>query len=406
MSTKNSKKKTTSNLASILKASENIDKSLSEQKSILFSDIEQKNTCPVDYLYHLSPIIDEQLLTNENFLKIQEIAEVFDENITSFFGFETRLHGSNKNSDYLLAISSKNGEKEALLNIFENKSLPEEYLRKEEWSNLQRFTQKWNDKNSPINKNVLGVWFEFDTSIISSDVTTPNIFLQVKKIRIDNNEDLKNISWVLKEAIPLLIGNSLPKESEKNIIAALKKLPPGTSLVHVGTMLSRKENGIRLVINRITPEQIIPYLKSIGWEDNADDLTSLLEELSKHTTRLILHINIGPKIDGRIGLECSFDKDRYHEESGWKSLLDFLEKKKLCLPEKKRSLLGFIGADFEDGATQDNDFEYVPSVLLKDFSHSKVLTRYISHIKLLYLDGKIEVKAYPGVRLIGKRIKE
>jgi len=217
---------------------------------------------------------------------------------------------------------------------------------------------------------VLGLWFEFDTSSYSSEMPIPNIFLQIKKLRIDTPEDIKKLSWITHIALPLLTGQHLSKKVEKGLIHSIQQLPEGASVIHVGTMLKREVSGVRIVINRIKPDQVIPYLKSLGWSDGTEELSLLLEELENYVSRMILHINVGEDVDSRIGLECSFSKDQYHQETGWPNFLNYLTEKKLCLPEKKSALLNFLGAE-QENTNQDFDPEsYVPSVMIPDNNFS------------------------------------
>ncbi|MDG6218969.1 MAG: hypothetical protein QCI00_05975, partial [Candidatus Thermoplasmatota archaeon] len=275
-------------------------------KAIMFEDYPTRELQPSDYLFSIEPHIPKELISPENFAEIKNIAQQLTGNLTSFFGFESRLTSKNAKSDYLIAVSSSKGEREALLNIIKTGRLPNKFLNNQEWGNVGVFTEKWADPSSILFNNILGLWLEFDTSNMSYNSEIPNVFLQIRKTRIDTKEDQQKFKFITKQALPLLTGHSLPKKIEENLIKAVKKIPEGTSLIHVGVMLSRQINGIRIVINRIKPEQIMPYLQSIGWKDKNDELSKTINEISKYTSRLILHITVGDKIDSKIGIECSF----------------------------------------------------------------------------------------------------
>jgi len=150
------------------------------------------------------------------------------------------------------------------------------------------------------------------------------------------------------------------------------------------------------------PNQIIPYLNSIGWSDDTNGLSTLLDELEKYVTRIVLHISVGEKIDNKIGIECSFYPDLYNQETRWSDFLAFLTEKGLCLSEKKSALLGFPGVEQED---MNNDFDlktYMTAVKIPDNNFSSALVRYISHVKLSYEPNyPLEAKVYSGVRLFG-----
>jgi len=360
-----------------------------------------KDLSPLEYLNTTSHNIPDNIISSENLSQIRKLAGLFSKGTTSFFGFETRLGSTDASSDYLFAVSSKNMERDALMRFLKYE-IPDDLKNKSEWRNLFNFTMKWSDSESDIYKNVLGLWLEFDTAKLSENYEIPNVFLQIRKTRIDNYEDEQKFKWVILQALPLLTGESLPKKIEENLINALKKLPKETSLIHVGTMLSRKAYGVRIVINRIKPEQIIPYLKSIGYNSETSELNQTINEISKYSSRLILHINIGEKIDSKVGIECSFAEDKYHLQNEWKNLFDYLEKKGLCIREKREALLDFPGVAKEN----DDEFNLETYMVAPKIDHNKyssALVRYLSHIKIVYKPNEgFEAKAYPGVRLFGK----
>jgi hypothetical protein len=171
-----------------------------------------------------------------------------------------------------------------------------------------------------------------------------------------------------------------------------------------GVMLSRSTSGVRLIITRICPTKIIPYLTALGWSDNNKEVSTLLKELEEQVTRLVLHINITETgIDPKIGLECSFSPDLYHLETRWSAFFDYLVKKKVCLPEKKEALLQFSGVQQENPRYDFNLTSYKAAARLSDNDFSSALVRYISHIKFISKpNSPLEAKAYSGVRLFGR----
>lgn len=376
-----------------------------QQISKMFNDFEELN--PYDYLSLIEAHIPDKLISTKNYTEIKNLANLFKNNITSFFGFETKLTSKENKLDYLIAISSKKGERESLLELLETNNLPESIMKLDEWKNIYNFTKNWANPESILYNNILGIWFEFDASSFFDGVLVPNIFLQTRKIRADSSMEIKKIEWITKNAIPLLTGKHVSKTIEKRFIEAIQNLPEGTALIHFGTMISRANMGIRIVINRIKSKQIIPYLNSIGWKDPTDELSKIINELDKFVSRIILHITIGENVSQKIGLECSFSKDKYHMETEWLKLLEYLINKNLCTPEKKHALLNFIGIN-NDEVNHDVDISsYIPSVLIKNNPYKNILVRFISHIKIVYQPNKlIETKAYPGIRLLGKPTEE
>jgi hypothetical protein len=142
-------------------------------------------------------------------------------------------------------------------------------------------------------------------------------------------------------------------------------------------------------------------LNALGWSDEENNFRPLLTDLEWRADRFVLSYDVTTNgIGPRIGLECSFEENRYHEETRWEALFDYLVKKRMCLPQKRDALLEYPGVehpdDFSGGIMKP--FISISQHLEDIFSGS--LVRYISHVKVVYRPGQIlEAKAYPAVRL-------
>jgi hypothetical protein len=353
------------------------------------------------YLSSVESYISEELISSQNYTEIKKLASYFNGHISSFFGFETRLNNYNGQSDYLFAVSSQREERDKLADLFTNGKLPQSFRTKKEWQNIEKFVTTWANPHSVLYKNILGLWFEFDIVDDLTHVPIPCVFVHTVPLSINNSESTRECTWLTHFALPLLIGQQLSQNVERNAMEAIQRLPEGVSVFQVGVMLSRATSGIRLVLNKIKPTQIIPYLKTLGWSDNDDRLLSLIEELEHYVTSIVLHINIGEKgVDSKIGLECSFYPRLYNFETKWSVFLNYLVKNGLCRPEKKNALLHFPGVEREDMNDDFNLKSYVTNARIPDNDFSSALVRYISHIKLVYMPNQPpEAKVYSGVRL-------
>jgi len=357
----------------------------------------------VDYLHSVESHIPKELVSSKNFTEIRDLANHFTGNLTSYFGFESRMSDPSARTDYMLAISSKRGEREKLAKLFKNRNLPEEFLKTSEWQHIGKFVNAWANPNSVVNKRILSLWFEFDTSDELSKVPIPSIFLHTKPLRADSLDDFNKCKSITRDIIPILTGKSVPKKVEECFLKCLKNLPEGALLLDVGLMLSRPETDmLRLVLNRMKPDQIIPYLKKIGWTDENNRLFKLIEELKKYVTRIVLQINIGEKVDSKIGIECRFFPDLYNKETGWIDFLDYLAEKGLCIQKKRSAFLQFPNS-LHDRTNQEFSIDsYMPSVKFQEKPRANALVGYISHVKINYKPNTpLEAKGYLGVRLFG-----
>jgi len=347
--------------------------------------------------------ISEDFISSENFIEMQKLASCFSGSITSFFGFESHLNSTKAHADYLFAVSSMRGERDALAKLIREKTLPKEFIDKPEWQNTCKFVLEWANQDSILYQKVLGMWFEFDMVENSSQTPIPCIFLHTIPLRITAEEDKEKINWLTKRALPLITGKKIPEKIEQNLFQAIQQLPKNALVMDAGVMLSRLSSGVRLIIAKIHPNQIIPYLTTIGWSEENEQLPFLLKDLEQQVSRIVLHITITESgIDKKIGLECSFAPDKYHLETRWQSFFNYLVKKGLCLPEKKDALLQFIGVEQDDTTRDFNTTIFKPTVKIENNEFSSALVRYISHIKLVYESNHVlYAKVYPGVRLFG-----
>jgi len=373
------------------------------ETNIMRRDLPLKYSHAVDYLHSVESHIPKELVSSKNFTEIRDLANHFTGNLTSYFGFESRMSDPSARTDYMLAISSKRGEREKLAKLFKNRNLPEEFLKTSEWQHIGKFVNAWANPNSVVNKRILSLWFEFDTSDELSKVPIPSIFLHTKPLRADSLDDFNKCKSITRDIIPILTGKSVPKKVEECFLKCLKNLPEGALLLDVGLMLSRPETDmLRLVLNRMKPDQIIPYLKKIGWTDENNRLFKLIEELKKYVTRIVLQINIGEKVDSKIGIECRFFPDLYNKETGWIDFLDYLAEKGLCIQKIRSEFLQFPNS-LHDRTNQEFSIDsYMPSVKFQEKPRANALVGYISHVKINYKPNTpLEAKGYLGVRLFG-----
>lgn len=372
-----------------------------EDQTRMQKNLPIKSILSSNYLYKAEPFISS-LISPEKFKDILSVAKHFPGNLTSFLGFEIHLGDIRQRADWAFAVSGAGDDRIVFENLFKQKNFPSPLLQQPEWKQIALFTEAWNNESSFLKKKVKCFWLEFDMPDKQSDIIIPSAFFGPEKIPGDIPVDLEiQFSWLVNTALPLLRGKHLSKKLKEQILSCIQNIPKGAMLFQVGTMLSRSTNDVRLYINKIHPKRIIPYLNTLGWEDKDNQLQALVNDIETKSERFVLSYDVTTDgIGPRIGIECSFEDNRYHEEPRWEPLFDYLVEKGLCLSEKRDALLRYPGVEHPDDFSGGMMKPFVSVSQHLDDIFSGSLVRYISHVKIVYIPGRsMEAKAYPAVRL-------
>jgi hypothetical protein len=371
-----------------------------EEQTRMFKHLPLKSIHASDYLCQAESYLTN-LIAVDKFQEILSIAKNFPGNVTSFLGFEIHLEDTKQRADWAFAVSGEGSDREVLANLIKNGQLPQQLLQQPEWRRIAEFSEAWADQTSMLQKHIKCFWLEFDMPETLPTIFIPSVFFGPEKLPegIASNES-SQYQWLLDTALPLLRGQQLSKKVQHHVMNCIKKIPVGASLFQVGTMLSRSSNDVRLYINRIHPKEIIPYLKVLSWSDETGEFQSLIDNLQDKADRFVLSFDVNETgIGPRLGIEFSFASIRYHQETRWKKVFDYLVEKGMCLPEKRDALLGYSGVEYTDISSSIMKPLTSASRHIDDLLSSK-LVRYISHIKIVHHPGRaLEAKAYPAVRL-------
>lgn len=319
-----------------------------------------------NYWQYIIPYVDHQLVSPQSLSQIIDLSKVLP--AFSYGGFESRLGGKQSRVDF----SARYFSSRAL------KKLPN-YSQREL---LKDFYQEWTKIESPLHQKVTDIWLEFDADEQSFQILIPGIFLTL------NKQTTEYLPTLTQQALRLL-ARPIPSKLEANLKLCVKYLPKGASFLHIGVMLSRPHQAIRLDVAGLAFNQLLDYLKEIGWVDRTNRLRSLIADLSNFADHIHLAFDIGDTIFPRIGLEC-FLKQQPKHEPRWQLLLDYLVKQGLCTQAKRNALLSWSGFSQIKSNHEDN--------CLLSNKGINILGRSISHIKIVEQPNfPLEAKAYLAI---------
>ncbi|WP_375472237.1 hypothetical protein [uncultured Nostoc sp.] len=231
------------------------------------------------------------------------------------------------------------------------------------------------------------IHLEFDLDEERSQVPLPCIFLQF------NRETFIDVQNLIKMTTRLLNSRASPL-LESNLRRCADSLPTGATISHLGAILSRQANAVRVNVKGVSPEQLSDYLMQIGWTDSTNTFSALVLTLSKFVDFILLSFDVGDTVLPRIGLECFLD-NQPDEEPRWQLFLDYLVEAGLCTPVKKNAFLAWPGLSAKSSVPDlwPSNISFGDRLLgSRAFS---IFWRRVNHIKLIYQPGiPLEAKGY------------
>lgn len=326
-----------------------------------------------DYLTIITPHLHSDLVSSKALSLIQPLAQILPP--SSVAGFECRLGANQSGVDFQVRLPCL------------NQNLPERFLTAPAWQFLQDFYQNWASPNSSLHQEIENIGLEFDVNGQLPQVPIPCIFLQFnRETVIDVQSLIKMTTRLLKPTVSPLL--------ESNLRRCADSLPTGATISHLGAMLSRQANAVRVNVKGIPPEQLLDYLMQIGWSDPTNTFSTLVSTLSEFVDSILLSFDVGDTVLPRIGLEC-FLNNQPHDEPRWQLFLDYLVEGGLCTPAKKNAFLAWPGF-LQKSSVPDL---WPSNISFGDrFLGSRAFSlfwRRVSHIKLVYQPGiPLEAKGY------------
>ncbi len=277
-----------------------------------------------DYCQVIAPFLPSTLVNSEALSRIYEITQSLPPFFTTFL--ECRLAENEPRVDFLADV--RHG----------TLSIPEKFLQHPLWQDIEILYQDWTKPTSFLHKTINNLCLEFDLEADSqgSEILVPCLFFGLNQNAMNEVNILTKILTYLPSS--LLVNQPNSKQFELNLQQCIDNLPQDALIAHLGLMLSRSTQEVRLHIKGIPALQIPTYLKQIGWKRKTDQLTNLIETLSGFVDYLTLDLDIGDQIGFQIGLECYF-KNQPPDESRWFSFLEHLVTQELCTSAKKDALL-------------------------------------------------------------------
>lgn len=324
------------------------------------------NTTLADCLPHILPDLPTELASSTALSTVKAVAHHLSPLVSG--GFECRLNGQTQ-LDLQQCIPT-NSPQLLLLQAHWANHVKHQASNSPVWERLLAFLTQWREADSTVQKALSELWLEFDSDGLTGEMPLPALFFALPK-----ESSLASDSEVASETIlALLLETAFHEALRQQVQCCFTACEHEVFVSHIGVMLSRSTETVRVNVKRLQPHTLTAYLTQIGWTGDTAALVELMESLTPYVDRITVCLDVGRTIGPRIGLECSL-LEQSSTETRWAALLDLLVTWGVCLPEKQAALLRWAGrAALSDGGA---------------------VVRRLSHIKMDYRpDQPLQAKGY------------
>jgi hypothetical protein len=336
--------------------------------------------------------LDSSLASPECRLALHAIAQRLPAHATSLFGFESRLDDNAATLDFLVHVDSRSGGHRVLADALTRDEAFAPLRDDDVWRRVGEFARLWSTPGSTpdvsLDRDVHAMWLEFDV-MPGEHLPRPSVFIAPDLSRGGRRGDASIA------ATRLLRGRDLLEEQAQRIASCLDALPDTAGLVHIGMMLSRPGDALRLCIGGLGIAGIPAYLARLGREADGLQMMRAIDRWKPYISRAYLNLDVADVIAPRLALECyapmepSSQSVLVYERQRWRPFFDELVDAGLCTSARADALLAYVGME---RSTPD-----WPPLFAGD---PHVLVRHINHVKLQFQSGTLAAKAYLAARYV------
>lgn len=245
--------------------------------------------------------------------------------ITSLWGYELPVDKPEVSSDFLLCLHEANVCNEVMQTDAGLRDVITEPLH----DRLRELITRWADPADRVGQVISNFWLEYDYDGVLPGQVSPNLFFGPK-----GNCRLLEVVSASRQIFEQLSPQEMPKGTYPFLVRCMSLLGPAGGITQIGQMLARRENRLRLFIQHLPVQGILPYLRRLDYP-HADNplLIAQLDRCYQLADRVDVDIDITDRIGSQLGLECYFNTT---EKAIW--FLDDLTGRGLCVPQKYQLL--------------------------------------------------------------------
>jgi hypothetical protein len=168
----------------------------------------------------------------------------------------------------------------------------------------------------------------------------------------------------------------------------------GTRVSHVGAMLSRASDAVRVNVRGLTPDAIPTYLREAGWPGDPADVAEAIALAASMSKTITVVLDAGDRVAPWLALEC-LPAVRYGLEPDLVALLERFERAGFCSSRERDELAAWPGLERPTPGGPRWPAALIRDALLVPDDHFSAFGRFVSHVKIVYRPGEpLGAKAY------------
>ncbi len=308
-------------------------------------------------------------------------------------GFECRLSAGSPVVDLQQGFLGSEGEFVPLAARIRDSASDSHNLPDPGWRRLSKFCAGLRDLSFEPANTIHEVWLEHDSEGPQGAHHLPSVFVGLNPA-ITEAGSVYNATI---EFIQSLRGGVLDDKVARNIrICAENAEDLEARISHIGIMLSRAVEAVRLNFRGISPGIFNELLGRIGWPGQSAAWDPILSRLATCCDEIRLCVDVGRDINPSLGFEC-FLYDSPETDPRWEMLLADLAELGLCSEEKAAAILDWPGYINPPDASAPWPPSLIFAAITQPDNRFGVLARTLNHIKVSFPSRmQPEAKAYLG----------
>ena len=188
-----------------------------------------------------------------------------------------------------------------------------------------------------------GVILEYDlVGMTGAQPRPPGIFIVTSDVKdLSLREKLFSDPERLAAALWAVSGRTPDAYVLREMLQVYRALPAKGGVSQAGIMPGRDQRAVRLIIQTLSAEEAAAFLERIRWPGSLEQATYVCGSMAGLTKPgVVLSVDVTAwGVSPRLGLEF-YRPVEWHDldRAGWGLLIDRLEERGWCLPEKARGL--------------------------------------------------------------------